>query len=85
MLARLASTTFAADEGWFAGRQITARNGASSANPPLSSQGPTGVAHMLAAGAITVRIRSTVELADAGQILDKLRSGGLRRKAVIRL
>jgi NADPH2:quinone reductase len=44
---RLVSTIFAADEKWFAGRQITAHNSA--------------------------------------QILDKLRNGGLRGKAVIRL
>jgi hypothetical protein len=30
---RLVSTIFAADEGWFADRQITALNHASSANP----------------------------------------------------
>jgi hypothetical protein len=40
---------------------------------------------MLADGAITARIRSTVTLDGAGQILDKLRHGGLRGKAVIRL
>jgi hypothetical protein len=36
-------------------------------------------------GTITARIRSTVELDGAGQVLGKLRSGGLRGKAVIRL
>ena len=40
---------------------------------------------MLAEGTITARIRLTAELDDAGQILDKLRAGGLRGKAVIRL
>ncbi len=40
---------------------------------------------MLADGAITARIRSTAELSDAGQVLEKLRNGGLRGKAVIRL
>jgi hypothetical protein len=40
---------------------------------------------MLADGAITARIRSTVDLDGAGQILAKLRGGGLRGKAVIRL
>jgi len=40
---------------------------------------------MLAHGAITARIRSMVKLGDAGQMLEKLRSGGLRGKAVIRL
>ncbi len=82
---RLVSTIFAADEGWFADRQITARNSASSANPWLSPQGLTEVAGMLADGTITTRIRSTVDLDGAGQILDTLRQGGLRGKAVIRL
>jgi NADPH:quinone reductase-like Zn-dependent oxidoreductase len=82
---RLVSTIFAADEGWFAQRQITARNHASSANPLISPHGLVTVAQMLADGAITARIRSAVDLADAGQVLDELRHGGLRGKAVIRL
>jgi D-arabinose 1-dehydrogenase-like Zn-dependent alcohol dehydrogenase len=40
---------------------------------------------MLADGTITARIRSTVTLDGAEQVLDKLRHGGLRGKAVIRL
>jgi NADPH:quinone reductase-like Zn-dependent oxidoreductase len=82
---RLVSTIFAADEGWFAQRQITARNHASSANPLISPQGLVTVAQMLADGAITARIRSTADLDAAGQVLDELRHGGLRGKAVIRL
>jgi NADPH:quinone reductase-like Zn-dependent oxidoreductase len=82
---QLVSTIFAADEGWFASRQITAHNSASSANPLLSTDGLTQVAGLLASGAITARIRSTAELSDAGEVLDKLRTGGLRGKAVIRL
>jgi len=82
---RLVSTIFAADEQWFSQREITARNSASGANPLISPQGLTAVAGMLADGTITARIRLTVELDDAGQILDKLRTGGLRGKAVIRL
>jgi NADPH:quinone reductase len=81
----LVSTIYAADEGWFAERQITAHNIASSANPLSSPQGLNEVAHMLADGTITARIRSTVELDGAGQMLEKLRNGGLRGKAVIRL
>ena len=82
---RLVSTIFAADEGWFAQRQITAHNHASSANPLISPQGLVTVAQMLADGTITARIRSTADLDAAGQILDELRHGGLRGKAVIRL
>ncbi len=40
---------------------------------------------MLADGTITARIRSTAELDGVGQILERLRQGGLRGKAVIRL
>ena len=81
----LVSTIFAADEGWFAQRQITAHNHASSANPLISPQGLVTVAQMLADGTITARIRSTAGLDAAGQILDEFRHGGLRGKAVIRL
>ena len=81
----LVSTIYAADEKWFAERQITAHNIASSANPLSSPQGLNAVAHMLADGTITARIRSMVELDGAGQLLEQLRNGGLRGKAVIRL
>ena len=81
----LVSTIFAADEAWFADRQITAHNHSSSANPLISPQGLTTVAQMLADGTITARIQSTVDLDAAGQVLDELRHGGLRGKAVIRL
>jgi NADPH:quinone reductase-like Zn-dependent oxidoreductase len=81
----LVSTIYAADEEWFAERQITAHNIASSANPLSSPQGLNEVAHMLADGTITARIRSMVELDGAGQLLEQLRNGGLRGKAVIRL
>jgi hypothetical protein len=40
---------------------------------------------MLADGTITARIRSTVQLYDAGEMLERLRNGGLRGKAFIRL
>ena len=40
---------------------------------------------MLAEGTITARVRSTVELDGAGQMLTQLRSGGLDGKVVIRL
>jgi NADPH:quinone reductase-like Zn-dependent oxidoreductase len=81
----LVSTIFAADEKWFAQREITARNSASGANPLISPHGLTTVARMLADGAITARVRAVVDLDDAGQILEKLRTGGLLGKAIIRL
>jgi len=90
----LVSTIYAADKDWFAERKITAHNIASSAtastktmsaNPVSSPQGLTDIARMLAAGTITARIRSTVDLQGAGKILETLRNGGLRGKAVIHL
>jgi NADPH2:quinone reductase len=79
------STINAADEKWFAERKIAAHNIVLNATPSSSPQGLSEVARMLAAGEITARIRSTVELNGAGQMLEKLRSGGLRGKAIIRL
>ena len=69
----------------FSERQITAHNTASSANPLSSPQGLNEVARMLADGTIAARIRTTVDLDGAGQMLEKLRKGGLRGKTVIRL
>lgn len=82
---RLVSTVYSADEAWFAERKITAYNVSSMTNPLSSPQGLTTVARMLAERTITARIRSTVGLDGAGQILEKLRAGGLDGKAVIRL
>jgi NADPH:quinone reductase-like Zn-dependent oxidoreductase len=81
----LVSTLHAADERWFAKRHIRAHNISSTTNPLSSPQGLRAVARMLADGTITARITSTVELDDAGQLLDKLRKTGVRGKAVIRL
>ena len=81
----LVSTIYAADEKWFAERKITAQNVAGNTNPLSSPQGLNEVAHMLKEGKITARIRSTVELDGTAQLLEKLRNGGLRGKAVIRL
>ena len=82
---RLVSTVHAANEGWFAERQITAHNISPGANPSLTPEGLREIARMLADGTITARIRATVDLDGAGQILDSLRKSGLRGKAVIRL
>jgi NADPH:quinone reductase-like Zn-dependent oxidoreductase len=81
----LVSTLYAADEEWFAAHRITAHNIGSSANPASSPQGLSDLARLLTDGTITARIRSTAGLDGAGQLLEKLRDGGLRGKAVIRL
>jgi D-arabinose 1-dehydrogenase-like Zn-dependent alcohol dehydrogenase len=81
----LVSTQYAAHESWFAERRITATNISSITNPLSSPQGLEQLAHMLAHGTITARIHSTVDLDDAPQMLEQLRHGSLRGKAVIRL
>ena len=90
----LVSTIFASDAAWFAQRKIKAYNIASNAaestptmtaNPVSSPEGLDRIARMLADGTITARITATVTLDGAAQILDRLRTGGLRGKAVIRL
>jgi NADPH:quinone reductase-like Zn-dependent oxidoreductase len=90
----LVSTIYAVDQKWFAERHITAHNVASNAvestpamtaNPSSSPQALTEIVGMLAAGTITARIRSTAALDGAAQTLEKLRDGGLRGKAVIRI
>jgi NADPH:quinone reductase len=82
---RLVTTLYAADEAWFAGRDITANNISSSTNPLSSRHGLNEIARMLANGIITARIGSTVDFDSAAQLLETLRSGGLRGKAIIRL
>jgi NADPH:quinone reductase-like Zn-dependent oxidoreductase len=81
----LVSTIYAADEGWFAERHITAHNISSTTNPLSSPRGLTELARMLGDGTITARIRSTAGLDGAGPMLEALRRGGLRGKAIIRL
>lgn len=79
----LVSAIYAADEPWFAEHQITAHNITGGNNPVMSPKGLDKVARMLADGDITTRIREVVELDNAGQILEKLRKGGFRGKAVV--
>jgi NADPH:quinone reductase len=80
----LVSTRYAAEEGWFAERQITAFNIATLTNPLSSPRGLTKVARMLAEGTITARIHSVIQPDQIGEMLEKLRTGGLHGKVVIR-
>jgi NADPH:quinone reductase-like Zn-dependent oxidoreductase len=82
---RLVSALHAADEAWFAARRIRAQNIGVTTNPSSSPEGLEQLARMLVDGTITARIRSTVGLDQAGRVLDRLRQGGLRGKALIRL
>jgi len=80
----LVSTRYAADEEWFAERRITAVNIATLTNPLSSPEGLAKVARMLAHGTITARIHSIIQPDQIGEVFEKLRSGGLHGKAVIR-
>jgi NADPH:quinone reductase-like Zn-dependent oxidoreductase len=82
---RIVSTIYAADEHWFAERHIAARNFASNANPLSSPAGLREVASMLADGTITARIGPTASLDEAPLMYQRLRSGEIRGKALIRL
>jgi NADPH:quinone reductase-like Zn-dependent oxidoreductase len=81
----IVSTIHGADVDFFAERHITAHNITPGSNPASSPQGLTELARLLVDGAIAARIGSTVGLDGAGGTLDKLRSGELHGKAVIRL
>lgn len=81
----LVSTIYSADVPWFAERHVKAHNIVGNTNPFSTPEGLNEVVGMLARGTIIARIRSTVDLEGTAQILDKLRGGGLRGKAVIRL
>lgn len=80
----LVSTRYAADEQWFAQRQITAFNIATLTNPLSSPQGLSKVARLLADGTITARIHSTVQPDHIGEVFARLRGSDLHGKAVIR-
>jgi NADPH2:quinone reductase len=82
---KLVSTVYAADEKWFAQRKITAHNIAGLTNPRSNTEGLKRVAQMMADGVITARITAVVELEKAAEIIEKLKKGGLRGKALIRL
>src|SRR5271170_3098993 len=81
----LVSTIYAADEKRFAERGITAHNIVGNTNPLSTTEGLNRIARMLADGTITARVRSAVGLDGTAGVIEKLRSGGLRGKAVIRL
>jgi NADPH:quinone reductase-like Zn-dependent oxidoreductase len=82
---RLVSTTHAADESWFAERQITAQNISGPTNPLASPAGLAELARLVEAGTIDARIRTIVPLEEASQVLDRLHQGGLSGKALIRI
>jgi NAD(P)-dependent dehydrogenase (short-subunit alcohol dehydrogenase family) len=72
------STIGAADETWFAGRQVKAYNINAELNPAESSQGLDQVARMLAEGKITARISTTVDLDGAAAACGAKPSSGSR-------
>jgi NADPH:quinone reductase-like Zn-dependent oxidoreductase len=82
---RLVSTVHAADESWFAAHQFTAQNISGPTNPLASPAGLAELARLVADGTIEARVRTVVPLEDALEVLDRLRQGGLRGKALIRI
>ena len=81
----IVSTVGAADERWFAERHIHARNLTAVTNPFNSAKGLSELARMLAGGVITARVSASVDLNAAGDLLERIRTGGLHGKAVIRM
>jgi len=81
---RLVSTVYAADESWFAERQIIAYNIASNTNPLSSPAGLHQLARLVEEGAITARVGPVFSLSDASTVLARARSGNLGGKAIIR-
>lgn len=82
---KIVSTLHAADESWFADRQIKAYNIGPDNNPAGTDHGLTELAQMLAQGTITTRVRSVEPLGNALDVLDRLRAGTLPGKTVIRI
>ncbi|HEX9623446.1 MAG TPA: zinc-binding dehydrogenase [Streptosporangiaceae bacterium] len=82
---RLVSTVHAADESWFAERQITAQNISGPTNPLASPAGLAELARLVADGTIQARVRAVVPLEEALRALDRLHQGGLHGKALIRI
>jgi NADPH:quinone reductase len=83
---RLVSTIFAADEQWFSDRHVAALNISNLSNNPMSSpEGLNQVTQMLVDGKITARLSLTAPLDEATAVLEKLRTGGLRGKAVLHI
>ncbi len=81
----LVSTIHVADIDWFADHKITAYNVGLNEEPASSPNGLLQVAHMLAEGAITARVRSIYDLEDASTALAGVRHGGIHGKVIIRL
>lgn len=80
---KIVSTIGAADEKYFADRKIAAHNIVGNSNPFSTPDGLTRLARMIADGTITARVQSTDPLESAASVLDKLRNGGLRGKALL--
>jgi NADPH:quinone reductase len=82
---RLVSTISAADEQWFKEQKVAAHNIAGNSNPFSTVAGLDEVARLLGNGTITARVRLVADLNSAGQTLEKLKSGGLHGKCLIKI
>jgi NADPH:quinone reductase-like Zn-dependent oxidoreductase len=79
----VASVIRAADEGWFAERQISATNIAMGQTPQSSRAGLDELVALIAAGTVAVRIDATRPLNDAASVLAAFKSGRLSGNVVL--
>jgi NADPH:quinone reductase-like Zn-dependent oxidoreductase len=80
---RLVSIVRAANEAWFAERNIVASNVVMSETPKSSRAGLDEIASLVAAGELVVHLDSTRSLADAGEVLDAYKAGRVSGKVVL--
>jgi NADPH2:quinone reductase len=82
---RLVSTIYAADEHWFTEQHVTAHNIAGQTNPFSTVDGLIEVGRLLINGTITTRIQVVADLNTAGETLEKLKTGGIHGKVLLKV
>jgi NADPH:quinone reductase-like Zn-dependent oxidoreductase len=80
---RVASIVRAADEAWFAGRNIVASNIVMTQNPKSSSAELHQLARLVASGALRVFVEDTQPLSNAAEILAGLKAGRISGKYLL--
>ncbi len=81
---KLVTTTHVADEAWFTQHGIRAYNIVMNQTPQSSPDGLETVARMVLAGTLTVRIAGTFPLAEAPDVLERVKAGEIHGKAILR-
>jgi len=82
---RLVTTIHVADEAWFTARGLRAYNIVMNRTPQSSPDGLETVARLVLDGTLTVRIAQVAPLADAPQVLEAVKAGKVRGKALLRV